>query len=133
MIKILLALGLAILMTGCATGGLSTSSGPLGDITKLTVADLQAALADATAHQDVAAMQCYPVLIKVVQSLPSQEPAEPVGVVSAFQAARDINKAIISQTAAGQGSVVQAVNLGCAALFNDAQGDILRIVNKIRP
>lgn len=124
----------AVLLTGCASLGAPSMSSPLGDITTFTVEDLQAALADATAHQDVAAMQCYPVLIQVVQSLPSQAPnTSPVGVVSAFQRARDAAKAVQSQTAAGQGSLVQTVNLGCAALFNDAQGDILRILNKVRP
>jgi hypothetical protein len=134
MLRLLTILTALILATGCATSGLTVSSSPLGDITKLAVSDLQAALADATAHNDVAAMQCYPVLIQVVQSLPSQVPATaPAGVVSAFQAARDLSKAVQSQTAAGQGSVVQAVNLGCAALFNDVQGDVLRIGAKIRP
>jgi hypothetical protein len=133
MMKTFLALLSLVLLTGCATTGTSLTSGPLGDITKLAVTDIQAALVDATAHNDQAAMACYPVLLQVLASLPAQGPAEPVGVVSAFQAARDLSKAIQSQTAAGQGSVVQAVNLGCAALFNDAQGDILRIGAKIRP
>jgi hypothetical protein len=132
--RLIVAVFALVLFTGCATSGLTVSSSPLGDITKLAVSDLQAALADATAHNDVAAMQCYPVLIQVVQSLPSQVPSTaPAGVVSAFQAARDLSKAVQSQTAAGQGSVVQAVNLGCAALFNDVQGDVLRIGAKIRP
>lgn len=133
MMRFLVAL-LGLLLVGCATGPLSVTSGPLGDLTKLTTADLTAALADATAHNDQAAMQCYPVLMKVVASLPAVAPAsQPAGVVSAFQAARDLVKTVQAQTDAGQGSVVQAVNLGCAALFNDAQGDVLRLLNKIRP
>lgn len=133
MIKFLLAIGFTVLLTGCVSTG-SLTSGPLGDITKLATSDIQAALADATAHNDTAAMQCYPVLLQVVASLPSQVPSTvPAGVVSAFQKARDLSKAVQSQTAAGQGSVVQAVNLGCAALFNDVQGDVLRIGAKIRP
>ena len=79
-------------------------------------------------------MQCYPVLLEVVKSLPSQVPSEaPKGVVSAFQKARDVAKSIQSQAAAGQGSVIQTVNLGCAALFNDAHGDILRLGAIFRP
>jgi hypothetical protein len=132
----LLTVLVALALAGCASivpGTAPNTAGPLGDITKLAASDIQAALTDATAHNDVAAMQCYPVLLQVLASLPSQVPAAPVGVVSAFQAARDLSKAIQSQTAAGQGSVVQAVNLGCAALFNDVQGDVLRIGAKIRP
>jgi hypothetical protein len=137
--KKIVLIAAVFLLAGCASGtvtlpAMGTNSGPLGDITKLAVTDLQVALADATAHQDQAAMACYPVLINIVQSLPSQVPTTaPAGVVSAFQAARDLSKSIQSQTAAGQGSIVQAVNLGCAALFNDVQGDVLRIGAKIRP
>lgn len=133
MMRFLVAL-LGLLLVGCVSGPVSLTSGPLGDITKLAATDIQAALADATAHNDLAAMQCYPVLLQVLASLPSTVPSTaPAGVVSAFQEARDLSKAVQSQTAAGQGSLVQTVNLGCAALFNDAQGDLLRLGIKLRP
>jgi hypothetical protein len=120
----------ALLLGGCASYG--GASSPLGDVTKLTVTDLQAALVDATAHKDAAAMACYPVLIGIVQNLPAVNPAtSPVGLVTAFQAARDVSKAI--QSNAGGNAFVQQVNLGCAALFNDVQGDILRLGILFRP
>lgn len=129
------ALGLLLsvsLLAGCATYKGGAGPGPFGDITKLAVTDLQAALADATAHNDLPAMQCYPVLIQVVQSLPTTSPLKEVyGPVSAFQAARDLSKAI--QANVGRSALVQTVNLGCAALFNDVQGDILRLGIKFRP
>ena len=128
----LFAVFLALLATGCATSG--GYSSPFGDITKLTNADLDAALADATAHGDKAAMACYPVLKSVIANLPAQVPAAPpAGIVSAFQAARDASKAVQSGVTSGQNAIVQEVNLGCAALFNDTQGDILRLGVIFRP
>jgi len=123
-----------LLLGGCAstTGGPGTDS-PFGDITKLTVTDLQAALARATRADDKPAMMCYPVLIGIVQGLPSQTPdTQLAGIVDAFEAAR-----VLSKKAAGfSGStdpMIQAVNLGCAALYNDAKGDVLRLMIKLRP
>ncbi len=124
--------------TGCASGGLGGLGGgnasPFGDISKLAVSDLEAALADATAHQDRAAMACYPVLLGIVKSLPAEVvPKAPAGLVSAFQQARDLSKAVQSGATSGQNALVQQVNLGCAALFNDTQGDILRLGILFRP
>jgi hypothetical protein len=124
---------LVLLAAGCA--GIAGPGSPFGDITKLTATDIQAALADATAHQDLAAMQCYPVLLDVLGSLQTQgQPAPTIaGVVSAFQAARDLSKAVQSGATSGQNAIVQKVNLGCAALFNDAHGDVLRLAVLFRP
>lgn len=129
----LVALGLALALTGCSSAGLLGPRSPFGDITQLTVTDLEAALADATAHDDKPAMMCYPVLIGVVKSLPSQVPSlEAKGIVSAFQSARDLAKKAQSFSGAND-PLIQAVNLGCAALYNDAKGDILRLGVKLRP
>ena len=130
--KLGVVLLVGLLATGCSTMGGSAYKSPLGDISTFTVADLEAAMADATAHNDKAAMACYPVLMELVKSLPSKAPAaQPKGVVSAFQQARDLTKSVQSN-ASGQ-AVVAAVNLGCAALFNDVQGDILRLGVLFRP
>jgi hypothetical protein len=128
--KTLIAL-VALFLTGCS--GTVLTNGPFGDLSKLTATDIQAALADATAHGDKAAMQCYPVLLGVLADLQAKSaaPVNVAGVVSAFQAARDLAKTV--QSNAGGNELVQAVNLGCAALFNDAQGDILRLAAKFRP
>jgi uncharacterized protein YceK len=126
---------LCIFLAGCSSvSGLSSPGSPFGDVLALTVADLEAALADATAHQDLPAMQCYPVLLGIVKNLPSQLPTAgaPKGVVSTFQAARDLSKK--AQTFSGANDpLIQAVNLGCAALYNDAKGDALRLGIKVRP
>lgn len=59
-----------------------------------TVADLQAADADALANKDVFADECYVGAIAYVQAhpLPLPAPGNPVGIVSAFQAGRDVVK-----------------------------------------
>lgn len=109
------------------------SQSPFGDISKLTVADLTAALARATAADDKPAMMCYPVLIQIVQSIPGQIPdANLAGAVDAFEAARLLAKKAQSFTG-GSDQLVQSVNLACAALYNDAKGDILRLGVKLRP
>jgi hypothetical protein len=132
--KLLTLFAAVALFAGCA-GAYSGGATPFGDLAQVTTADITAALADATAHQDKAAMQCYPVLLEVIASLPSALPAvsEPKGVVSLYQAARDISKAVQAQGGPGQSAIAQKINLGCAALFNDTQGDILRLGLKFRP
>src|SRR5712671_2748041 len=122
------------LAAGCATGtpGTPGYSNPLGELQTYTVSDLQAALADAKDHNDLAAVQCYAGLIPIVQSLPVAGVATaPVGAITAFQKARDLSKTV--QANAGGGALVQSVNLACAALFNDVQGDLLRLGVKFRP
>jgi hypothetical protein len=130
----ILVLGLTLLFTaGCASLPFFGGGGPFGDITQLTVTDLEAALADATAHNDLLAMQCYPALIQIVQDLPEQAPpVEIKGIVSAFQATRNLAKKAQQFSVAGN-AMTQQVNLACAALFNDAKGDILRLAIKFRP
>lgn len=83
----------------------------LGNISKFTVADLQAADADAVAHNDAIAHACYPVLAKFVQSL--QGPTGTVaGAFSAFQAARDLRLGV-------QAGLPVDLRLGCSALVQD--------------
>src|SRR5580693_6403063 len=91
---------LALVLAGCGTNPAGTASNPATGVTpatlqaavqKLTAADLQAADADAKAHNDTVAGTCYEALIPLVQNQASLLPgAAPQGAVSAFQAARDI-------------------------------------------
>ena len=124
---------LAVTLTGCVGNILNNDDSPFGDITKLTIADLSAALVRATAADDKPAMMCYPVLIQVIQNLPDQAPDSKVaGIVDAFEAARLASKRIQSFSGANN-QIIQYVNLGCAALYNDAKADILRLGIKFRP
>lgn len=123
---------LSLGLVGCASKDAPGGS-PIIELSKLTVADLQAALARATKADDKPAMQCYPVLISLVQGVPGQASAVlPAGVVDAFEVARLFSKQ--AQTFSGASNpMIQAINLGCAALFNDTQGDLLRLGIKFRP
>lgn len=86
---------------------------------QVTVEDLDAATADAVAHNDVLAAACYPVLKKyVAQGLPGQ--AKVKGAFEAFQRARDG----VNQFQAG---VPTDLRMGCAPLLMDVQQMAMRI------
>jgi hypothetical protein len=98
------------------------SADPVADITTIALADLNAAAADATAHNDVVAAQCYAGLVPVVQQVQALLPGalpKPIGVVTAFQTARDVKAGL-----AAQGGVLAKlraqINQACAALWVDA-------------
>jgi len=130
---IALALLVPFSLIGCASIGGTGGDGPLGDVSKMTVTDLQAALARATKANDKPAMMCYPVLIQVVQNLPSQFPDQNfAGPIDAFEAARILTKKA-TEFSGSNNELIQSVNLACAALYNDAKGDILRLLVKFRP
>ena len=124
----------ALLLGGCASYGGTT--GPFGDLSKITVADLDTAITSATAANDLPAMQCYPVLKSIVASIPAALPSTPppgAGFVYGFEQARLLSKSVQSGVTSGQNAVIQKFNLGCAALVNDTQGDILRLGILFRP
>lgn len=73
--------------------------------------DLQAAEADAVAHNDRLAAPCYVALEAFVAALPSPG-QRPVGGFSAFQMARDLRHGV-------EGGMPVDVKMGCAALFID--------------
>lgn len=128
--KLLVSLA-AVLLVGCAT--IQTQ---LMDLGKLKADDIQAALVLATQANDKAAMQCYPVLLQELANLAAStgQPAPDVkGLVSVFQLARNASKKVQSGATTGQSDLVQRINLGCAALFNDTQGDVLRLGVMFRP
>jgi hypothetical protein len=110
----------------------SAPSGPAGFVQKIqtwTVQDLQAALADATAHGDTVAMTCYPALITLVQNatttgaLPN---ATPKGGFSTFQAARDLANA-----AEGVPGTLKGLNVPCGPMALDAEQTIAQIALQV--
>jgi hypothetical protein len=133
-LAVALVIPLALALSGCAgLPGVGGDDGPLGDVSKMTVVDLRAALARATAADDKPAMMCYPVLIEVVESIDSRAPdTNFAGPIDAFEAARLLTKKATAFSGSNN-AMIQKVNLGCAALYNDAKGDILRLLVKFRP
>jgi hypothetical protein len=108
-----------LLVSGCATA--PRTGNPLTDLRTFTVDDVQAALDDATAHNDLAASNCYGTLIEVLTA-PAPARTPPKGLVSTFQQARDL-----LNTGTGAQGLAQRVNIGCAALFVDAQFTLAKL------
>jgi hypothetical protein len=104
----------------------ASASDPLSNlINKLAavaIPDLQAALADAQSHSDAVAAQCYSGLIPIIQGLqtnpPIVLPPAPIGLVTAFQDARDLKAGLVGAPAA-LSQLRTAVNLACGALQVD--------------
>lgn len=92
------------------------------DVVRASPADLNAALADATAHQDAFAMQCYSGVIAYNAANPQVAPFSDVqGFVSGFQAARDTVKSINGGV---ENFVPRELISACGPLALDAQNDI---------
>jgi len=108
MTRLIVSLVLALALTGCA-------SGPLMKISDFTATDLRAALDAATAQGDVVAANCYSTLLLVLKAQGGQPAPVVKGAFSAFQAAR--GAVADAQKLDG---VASQINMGCAALFVDA-------------
>lgn len=94
---------------------------------QFTLADLQAALADAQGQTppDTIAANCYQALITVVMSpAVNPLPAGP-GAFQLFQKARDL-KNIVAALQSNQGPLTQ-LNVACAPLVLDAQTTLIRL------
>ncbi len=89
-----------------------------------TVADLQAASADAKAQTppDVTAAQCYDFLASVVPTLQLPSGQQTVGAFVAFQKARDL-----ANGATATNGALKNLNLACAPLVIDTQ----TVINKL--
>lgn len=98
----------------------------IANVSTFTQADLKAADADAIAHKDAAASQCYEGALAYVQANPISLPAvtAPVGAVSAFQAGRDAVKFVEANK--GTPEVPDAINKACGYLALDAQKDVAK-------
>ncbi len=99
----------------------------LAQVQTITTTDLQAALADATAHNDAAAMQCYSGVLAYNAANPLQVPniPAPVGVVSSFQLARDGVK--FAEANQNTPIVPPAINQACGYLALDVQADVAKV------
>lgn len=85
---------------------LGQSVGLAQDLRSLSVADVKAAQTDADAHQDAIASRCYSSLLERLEA-PQRAP---VGILSAYQRARDVDQFAHSQ----------ALRAACAELAIDA-------------
>jgi hypothetical protein len=122
-----------VLLAGCTAQQQQTNTNvdaALARLAAVSIADLNAAAADAAAHNDTLAVACYPVLANFVITLQQNhgQPVVPAGAFDAFQHARDIYKGL---NGAGMSAIPDSVKLGCAALFLDAQGDVLSFINML--
>lgn len=105
----------------------SAQQNPIALLQQFSVADLQAALADANAQTppDTTAAPCYTALIAIVQSpIANPLPAGP-GVFQALQKARDAKAnlaAILSPT-----GPLQGLNIACAPLVMSVNNTLLAL------
>lgn len=120
---------LAFVTAGCATTGELVWRSPaevqadvhdddLVDLREFTVTDLQAALVTATHGNDLAAMTCYPALIKVVQRVNTIRQAPPVGLVDTFERVRLVVRPMAARD--------DTVDVACAALRTQIEKDLVR-------
>lgn len=138
--RLFIALVLCFSLSGCGlisfsgiTGNITASretastAGPLEGLSQFIETDLKAALAMAKASDDKPALQCYPVLIGLLESfgtdLASQTHA--AGAVSVFQRARNLNHST------AQSDLAEQINMGCAALFISTTVDNARLLSKL--
>ena len=118
------ALLACLLLAGCSVPQSNANlNASLAKLAAVTIADLNAAAADAGSHGDVLAAACYPALANWVMTMQQQsgQPTAPVGAFSAFQASRDILKS-------GMGGIPASIKLGCGGLYLDVQGDVMSFV-----
>lgn len=117
------SLALAACATQPASAPKTASADPLTQISSFTLTDLQNASADAHAHNDQAAYQCYDYLIAVLPTLQiSGQSAPTLGAFVAFQKGRDIANGL-----GGARGQLKSLNIACAALVIDTQ----TIINKL--
>jgi len=100
---------------------------PLIVVRQFTVADLQAALADAQAQTppDTVAVNCYTALIPFVQSQAQNPLPAGAGVFQALQKARDA-KAYLANIQSPTGPLA-SLNIACAPLVLDVQNTLVTL------
>lgn len=118
-----IALGLIalLLLSGCATVAPSNAApvDPLVVLSAFTADDLNAALADANAHNDVAAVMCYTTLLRYV-GMTGHLPAVPKGIFSANQIKRDLLRG-------GANKVQEDLTVGCAAYVSSEIDTLVKL------
>jgi hypothetical protein len=100
---------------------------PLIVVRQFTIADLQAALADAQAQTppDIVAVNCYTALIPFVQSQTQNPLPAGAGVFQALQKARDA-KAYLANIQSPTGPLA-SLNIACAPLVLDVQNTLVTL------
>ena len=100
---------------------------PLIVVRQFTIADLQAALADAQAQTppDIVAVNCYTALIPFVQSQAQNPLPAGAGVFQALQKARDA-KAYLANIQSPTGPLA-SLNIACAPLVLDVQNTLVTL------
>jgi len=108
-------------VTGTTTGPVSGIQG----LASFTVADLQAASADAHAQvpPDQTAYQCYDYLASVIPTIQLPAGMSTVGAFVAFQKARDVANGV-----SGIQGQLKTLNLACAPLVIDTQTTINKLL-----
>ena len=95
------------------------------------VPDLQAAAADATAHNDPEAAMCWNGLVPIVQSMGTNGalPTVPkiIGGATLFQAVRDVIKGGAGASA-GTPIIVRQINMACGPLYVSARADVRQVL-----
>lgn len=100
-----------------------TTVDPLAVIQKFTETDLTAALADATANNDTAAINCYTALLPIVKSGVANPLPTSLGGFQLLQKARDL-KTMLSNLQSPNGPLAQ-LNIACAPLVLDVQNTMV--------
>jgi hypothetical protein len=98
---------------------------PITVFQTFTEADLNAALADATANNDAAAAACYSALLPIVQSGVANPFPTGLGGFQLLQKARDA-KALVANLQSPNGPLAK-LNVACAPLVLDAQNTLIQL------
>lgn len=117
--------------TATGNGQLDSALGRFNDgvskiekkVVDLVIADLNAAIKDATAHNDLISLPCWQAHLLLFNSLPSQwpePPTLPMGIALSIQVQRDLLNSIT-------GAEVTSLKVACAALY----GDQLKIIANV--
>lgn len=101
------------------------TANPLVVLQTFTETDLQAALTDATANNDTAAVNCYTALLPIVQSGVANPLPTGLGGFQLLQKARDA-KTLLSNLQSPNGPLAK-LNIACAPLIIDAQNTMIQL------
>lgn len=126
-VKVVGALLLAILLSQFVPvdRANAATANPLSVLQKFTTDDLQAALLDAQANKDIAAVNCYTALIPLVQSGVANPLPKGLGAFQALQKARDL-KAMLANLQSPNGPLA-SLNIACAPLVMDVQTTLIQL------
>jgi len=93
------------------------------DLADKVIADLNAAITDATNHNDLISLPCWQANLALAQALPAEwatPPALPIGIALSIQIQRDLISAITSNDP-------KSLKVACAALWGDQLQQITQV------